>query len=84
MFLRVRLPIGEAHPALLVPQAAIGSNQGQKFVRVVNAENMVEYRPIVAGQEAAGRNAGGDSGENCPRQKRHPASQPGRDKAKTA
>ena len=51
MFLRVRLPIGGAHPALLVPQAAIGSNQGQKFVRVVNTENMVEYRPIVAGQE---------------------------------
>ena len=34
-----------------MPQAAIGSNQGNKFVRVVNAENMVEYRPIVAGQE---------------------------------
>ena len=54
MFLRVRLPIGEAHPALLVPQAAIGSNQGQKFVRVVNAESIVEFRPIKTGEEQAG------------------------------
>jgi multidrug efflux system membrane fusion protein len=54
MFLRVRLPIGGAQPALLVPQAAIGSNQGQKFVRVVTANNLVEFRPIVAGEEQPG------------------------------
>ena len=54
MFLRVRLPIGEEHPALLVPQAAIGTDQGQKFVLVVNAENMVEFRPIKVGEEQAG------------------------------
>jgi len=50
MFLRVRLPIGDAHPALLVPQAAIGTDQSQKYVYVANADNMVEYRPIKVGE----------------------------------
>ena len=50
MFLRVRLPIGDAHPALLIPQAAIGTDQSQKYVMVANAENVVEYRPITVGE----------------------------------
>jgi membrane fusion protein, multidrug efflux system len=50
MFLRIRLPIGEAHQALLIPQAAIGTDQSQKYVMVVNAENVVEYRPIQVGE----------------------------------
>ncbi len=54
MFLRVRLPIGKEHPALLAPQAAIGTDQGQKYVLVVNADNTVEYRPINVGEVQAG------------------------------
>jgi membrane fusion protein, multidrug efflux system len=50
MFLRVRLPIGDAHPALLVPQAAIGTDQSQKYVFVASADNTVEYRPIKVGE----------------------------------
>jgi len=50
MFLRVRLPIGDAHPALLIPQAAIGTDQSQKYVMVANADNVVEYRPITVGE----------------------------------
>ncbi len=50
MFLRIRLPIGDAHQALLIPQAAIGTDQSQKYVMVVNAENVVEYRPIKVGE----------------------------------
>ena len=50
MFLRVRLPIGDAHPALLIPQAAIGTDQSQKYVMVANADNVVEYRPINVGE----------------------------------
>jgi RND family efflux transporter MFP subunit len=50
MYLRVRLPIGEAHQALLVPQAAIQTDQSQKYVLVVNAQNVVEMRPIDVGQ----------------------------------
>lgn len=49
LFLRVRLPIGEPHKSLLVPQSAIGTDQGKKFVYVVNDKNIVEYRPIEPG-----------------------------------
>ena len=44
MFVRVRLPIGQPHPALLVIDRAIGSDQGLKFVYVVDAKNKVQYR----------------------------------------
>lgn len=51
LFVRVRMPIGKPHPALLVPQAAIGTDQGQKFLFVVNGENKIEYRSIVVGAQ---------------------------------
>ncbi len=50
MFGRVRVPIGQAHDALLVLDEAIGTNQGQKYVLVVNDENKVEYRAVEVGQ----------------------------------
>jgi multidrug efflux system membrane fusion protein len=46
MFLRIRLPIGQPHPALLVVDRAIGSDQGLKFVYVVDAEKKVRYRRV--------------------------------------
>jgi membrane fusion protein, multidrug efflux system len=49
MFVRIRLPIGPPHPALLVIDRAIQSDQGQKYVYVVNAENKTEYRQVVTG-----------------------------------
>jgi RND family efflux transporter MFP subunit len=49
MFVRVRLPLGPPHPALLVIDRAIQSDQGQKFIYVVNAQNKAEYRPVVVG-----------------------------------
>lgn len=49
LFLRVRLPIGGAHKSLLLPQAAVGADQGRKYVLVVNDQNVVEYRPIAVG-----------------------------------
>ena len=49
MFVRIRLPLGTPHPALLIIDRAIQSEQGQKFVYVVNAENKTEYRPVVTG-----------------------------------
>jgi RND family efflux transporter MFP subunit len=49
MFVRIRLPLGTPHPALLIIDRAIQSEQGQKFVYVVNAENKAEYRPVVTG-----------------------------------
>jgi multidrug efflux system membrane fusion protein len=49
MFVRVRLPIGQPHPALLVIDRAIGSDQGLKYVYVVDAEHKVQYRRVATG-----------------------------------
>jgi multidrug efflux system membrane fusion protein len=49
MFVRIRLPLGPPHPALLVIDRAIQFDQGQKYVYVVNAENKTEYRQVVTG-----------------------------------
>ena len=37
-------------PALLVRNSAIGTNQGQKFIMVVNEKNIVEAREVEVGQ----------------------------------
>jgi multidrug efflux system membrane fusion protein len=49
LFLRVRVPIGPPRKSMLVPQAAVGTDQGKKFLLVVNDKSVVEYRPINAG-----------------------------------
>ena len=49
MFVRIRLPIGQPHPALLVIDRAVGSDQGLKFVYVVNSQNKIEYRRVTTG-----------------------------------
>jgi multidrug efflux system membrane fusion protein len=49
MFVRIRFQVGEAHPATVVPEEAIGADQGQKFVYVVNDKNEIEYRKIKTG-----------------------------------
>lgn len=49
-FVRIRLPVGVPHSAIVIPEIAIGSDQGQKFVYVVNRDNEVVYRKIKVGQ----------------------------------
>jgi multidrug efflux system membrane fusion protein len=49
MFVRIRLPIGAQHPALLVIDRAISSDQGLKYVYVVDAQNNVQYRRVTTG-----------------------------------
>ncbi len=49
MFVRIRLPIGTPHPALLVIDRAIGSDQGLKYVCVLGADNTVQYRRVTTG-----------------------------------
>jgi multidrug efflux system membrane fusion protein len=49
MFARIRLPIGQPHPALLVVDQAIGSDQGLKYVYVVDGQNKVRYRRVTTG-----------------------------------
>jgi RND family efflux transporter MFP subunit len=54
LFVRIRLPIGAPYSALLVPDEALQSDQGRKFVWVVNDENKVEYRGVTLGQAVQG------------------------------
>jgi multidrug efflux system membrane fusion protein len=49
MFVRIRLPIGQPAPALLVVDRAIGSDQGLKYVYVVDAQKKVQYRRVKTG-----------------------------------
>ncbi|MGA2616698.1 MAG: efflux RND transporter periplasmic adaptor subunit [Thermoguttaceae bacterium] len=50
MFVRIRLPIGQPHPALLVVDRAILSDQDLKFVYVVDAQTKkVQSRRVTTG-----------------------------------
>ncbi|MGH8523295.1 MAG: efflux RND transporter periplasmic adaptor subunit [Gammaproteobacteria bacterium] len=48
-FARIRIPGSGKYPALLIPDRALGSDQAQKFVYVVNGEKKVEFRPVKTG-----------------------------------
>src|SRR5205085_5443452 len=48
-FARIRVPASSQYEALLIPDQAIGTDQSQKFVYVVNEQNAVEYRPVQPG-----------------------------------
>jgi RND family efflux transporter MFP subunit len=48
-FVRVRVPIDKQQNALLVPDAALGSDQGGRYLLVVNADNVVEQRKVQTG-----------------------------------
>ncbi|MFO0947948.1 MAG: efflux RND transporter periplasmic adaptor subunit [Planctomycetota bacterium] len=54
MFVRVRVPVSVPHQAMLVAEEAIGTDQGLKFVYVVNEQNVAEYRPIELGARQEG------------------------------
>lgn len=57
-FVRVRLPVGVPHEAVLVPEEALGTDQGQKFVYVIvdatteqgEKVQQVAYRQVKPGQ----------------------------------
>lgn len=46
MFARVRVHIGDSQKSLSVSERAIGFDQGERYLLVVNAKNEVEYRRI--------------------------------------
>lgn len=49
LFVRLRLPLGKPRNAMLVTERALGSDQGQRYLLVVNDKNIVEYRPVQIG-----------------------------------
>ena len=48
-FVRVRIPRGEPTPSLLVPDVALGSDQGGRYLLVVDKENQVVQRKVEIG-----------------------------------
>ena len=48
-FARVRVPGSAKTSALLIPDQAVGTDQGQKFVLVVDPQNTVEYKIVDLG-----------------------------------
>jgi RND family efflux transporter MFP subunit len=53
MFLRVQLTIGQPAATVLVPELAIGVDQGRRYVAVVDHENRVMHRPVETGRSVA-------------------------------
>jgi multidrug efflux system membrane fusion protein len=50
MFANVRVLAGPPEQTLVVPDVAVGSDQGYKYVYVVNAENIAKKRDITTGR----------------------------------
>ena len=49
MAVRVRLPMGRPHPALLVADNALQTEQDKKFLLTVDEHDVVQYRPVTTG-----------------------------------
>jgi RND family efflux transporter MFP subunit len=48
-FVRVRVPYEQQGNALLVPDTALGADQGGRYVLVANTDNVIEQRKVQAG-----------------------------------
>ena len=55
MFARVKVEVGPSHEALFVAEAALGSDQGFRYLYVVNEKNEAEYTRVKPGQKQDGR-----------------------------
>ncbi|HEY2251000.1 MAG TPA: efflux RND transporter periplasmic adaptor subunit, partial [Planctomycetaceae bacterium] len=50
LFVRVRLPIGQPHPAIMITEEALGTDQGQKFIYIVDDAGKAQYRRVKVGR----------------------------------
>ena len=55
LFARIRVPLSDRYPALLVTERAIGTDQAQKFVLTVTTTNTVAYQAVTLGPEVDGK-----------------------------
>ncbi len=51
LFVRVRIPTSDPYDAVLIHEASIGIDQGEKFVFVINAANKAERRTVELGAQ---------------------------------
>ncbi|MBS0208118.1 MAG: efflux RND transporter periplasmic adaptor subunit [Planctomycetes bacterium] len=54
MFLRLRIPVTTPQQALLVHEESLGTDQGQRFLYVVNEKDEISYRRVQTGFLTAG------------------------------
>jgi membrane fusion protein, multidrug efflux system len=50
LFVRVKIPSGDPYEALLVPQRAVASSQGQKYLVAVGNGNIASIQPVKTGR----------------------------------
>ena len=55
LFARIRVPLSERHPVVLVAERAIGTDQAQKYVLTVTATNTVAYQAVTLGPAVEGK-----------------------------
>jgi RND family efflux transporter MFP subunit len=55
LFARIRIPLSEKHPALLVDERAIGTDQANKFVLTLTPTNTVAYQAVTLGPTIEGK-----------------------------
>jgi membrane fusion protein, multidrug efflux system len=54
LIVRCRMPIGKARNGLFIPEEALGSDQGQRFLFVLNDKDEVDYRRVSVGMQMSG------------------------------
>ncbi|MHC5537744.1 efflux RND transporter periplasmic adaptor subunit [Singulisphaera rosea] len=54
LFVRVRLQLGQPRTVLMLSEAALGSDQGRRYVYVVDAQNKAERVPVEVGPRSDG------------------------------
>jgi multidrug efflux system membrane fusion protein len=55
LYARIHVGSGAARPAVLVDEAAIGTDQDKRFVLVLDEHNKTAYRQVTLGASQAGR-----------------------------
>ena len=55
LFARIRIPVSDKHPAVLIEETAVGTDQAQKFVLTVTSSNTAAYRPVKLGPLVDGK-----------------------------
>ncbi len=51
---RVRIPVGDPHKVVMITERAVGTDQGRKFVYVVNEQSVAERRDVDLGRVSDG------------------------------
>jgi RND family efflux transporter MFP subunit len=55
LFARIRIPLSDRHPAMLIDESAIGTDQANKFVLTLSPTNTVQYQPVQLGPMVDGK-----------------------------